>query len=124
MAHSFILASGSEKEAFERFMNVFPDNASLLVDTYNIHEGVETALKMGEGVKSVRIDSGDLEHESRSVRKQLNEAGRDDIQIIASGDLNERRIQKLLKKEAPIDIYGVGTEMTTSRDEPSPQRRL
>ncbi len=119
MAHSFILASRSEKEAFERFMDAFPDNASLLVDTYNIREGVETALKMGDGVKSVRIDSGNLEHESRSVRKQLDDAGRDNIQIIASGDLNEYLIQTLLKKGAPIDIFGVGTEMTTSRDEPS-----
>lgn len=119
MAHSFILASGSEKEAFERFMRAFPDNASLLVDTYNIRAGVEMALNMGDGVKSVRIDSGDLARESRSVRKQLNGAGRDDIQIIASGDLNECRIQKLIQNDAPIDIFGVGTEMTTSRDEPS-----
>lgn len=119
MAHSFVLASRSEKEAFERFMRVFPDNASLLVDTYNIREGVQNALSMGHGVKSVRIDSGDLQHESRRVREQLSAARRPDIKIIASGDLNEYRIQKLIQNEAPIDIFGVGTELTTSRDEPS-----
>ena len=119
MAHSFVLASRSEKEAFEQFMRVFPDNASLLVDTYNIREGVQNALSMGHGVKSVRIDSGDLQHESRSVREQLNAARRPDIKIIASGDLNECRIHELIQNEAPIDIFGVGTELTTSRDEPS-----
>lgn len=119
MSHSFILANGSEKEAFERFMRVFPKNASLLVDTYNIREGVQNALAMGRGVTSVRIDSGDLLDESRSVRNQLNAAGRPGIKIIASGDLNEYRIQKLIQNDAPIDLFGVGTEMTTSSDAPS-----
>ena len=119
MAHSFVLASRSERRAFESFLRAFPNNASLLVDTYDIRKGIENALRMGPSVRSVRIDSGDLERESRNARRQLDENGRPDIQIIASGDLNEYRVQRLVQNGAPIDIFGVGTDMVVSRDAPA-----
>jgi nicotinate phosphoribosyltransferase len=119
VAHSWILAHGDEIEAFREFGASFPESSTLLVDTYDTLQGTRNALASGAPVHAVRLDSGDLLELSKAVRKILDEAGRQDVQIVASGDLNEYRIHELLAAGAPIDLFGVGTELDTSRDEPT-----
>jgi nicotinate phosphoribosyltransferase len=118
-AHSWIMAFGDEPEAFRRFGQVFPDASTLLVDTYDTVEGVRSALASGAPMQAVRLDSGDLGPLSRDVRRILDAAGRSDVKIVASGDLNEYKIDELFAAGAPIDVFGVGTELVTSHDEPS-----
>lgn len=118
-AHAWVMAFPSEIEAFRAFGQVFPEVGTMLVDTYDTLQGVHHALAAGIPMKAIRLDSGDLLTLSRESRRILNEAGRHDVQIIASGDLNEYRIHDLVSAGAPIDVFGVGTEMVTSRDEPS-----
>jgi len=117
-AHSWIMAFDDEKAAFHKFGQVFP-TATMLLDTYDTIEGVKNVLASGAAMHAVRIDSGDLLSLSRQVRRILDDAGRKDIRIVASGDLNEYKIRDLLAAGAPIDLFGVGTEMVTSRDEPT-----
>ncbi|HEY7327217.1 MAG TPA: nicotinate phosphoribosyltransferase, partial [Gemmataceae bacterium] len=118
-AHSWITAFSDEQEAFRKFGQVFPDNSTLLIDTYDTLQGVRNAVASGATMQSVRLDSGDLEQLSKKVRAILDEADRKDVKIVASGDLNEYKIRDLLSKGAPIDLFGVGTELATSRDEPT-----
>ncbi len=118
-AHSWIMTFDSEIEAFRRFGEVFPTAATMLVDTYDTLEGVRNALASGAPMQAVRLDSGDLGVLSKQVRKVLDDAGRNDVKIVASGDLNEHKIEALMKAGSPIDVFGVGTEMVTSRDEPT-----
>jgi nicotinate phosphoribosyltransferase len=118
-AHSWIMAFGDETEAFRKFGQVFPEASTLLIDTYDTVEGVHKALASGAPMQAVRLDSGDLGQLSHEVRRILDAAGRGDVKIFASGDLNEYKIDDLLAAGAPIDMFGVGTELVTSRDEPS-----
>jgi nicotinate phosphoribosyltransferase len=118
-AHSWTLAFDSEQEAFERYHAVFPDSTVLLVDTYDTMQGLRNALAFGRKLKGVRLDSGDLLALSREARRVLDEAGLRETQIMASGDLNEYKVQDLLLASAPIDLFGVGTEMVTSKDHPA-----
>jgi nicotinate phosphoribosyltransferase len=118
-AHSWTLAFDSEPEAFERYHAVFPDSTVLLVDTYDTLQGVRNALSLGTKLKGVRLDSGDLEALSREARRILDEAGLRETRIMASGDLNEYKVKALLQESAPIDLFGVGTEMVTSKDQPA-----
>ena len=124
MAHSFVEACVSEAEAFRCFSEVFPDT-TLLVDTYDTIEGVKKvvalARKHGKGfkVRAVRLDSGDLDKLSREARHILDEAGLNDMQIVASGGLDEKKIDDLTSRDAPIDIFGVGTDMAVSSDAPA-----
>jgi nicotinate phosphoribosyltransferase len=90
-----------------------------LIDTYDTLEGARTAAKLGRPLWGVRIDSGDLETLSREVRGILDNAGLTDARIMASGDLDESKIAALVAAGAPIDAFGVGTELTTSADAPS-----
>jgi len=117
-AHSWIMAHDNEIDAFRRFGQIFPQ-AALLVDTYDTLQGVRNALAAGVPFQAVRLDSGNLLELSRAARAILDEAGRRDVQIVASGDLNEYKIHDLLEAGAPIDLFGVGTELVTSRDEPT-----
>src|SRR5206468_4576342 len=117
-AHSWVMAFDDEKEAFRKFGQVFP-TATMLIDTYDTIQGVKNALDSGAAMQSVRLDSGGLLTLSQEVRKILDEAGRSDVKIVASGDLNEYKIRDLLVAGAPIDLFGVGTELVTSRDEPT-----
>jgi nicotinate phosphoribosyltransferase len=122
MAHSYVMSFRSEVDAFRAFVEDFPDNTVLLVDTYDTLEGVRAAIsasrQAGVELHGVRLDSGDLLALSREVRGVLDEAGMQDTRIVASGDLEEHRITELVEAGAPIDMWGVGTELGTSRDSP------
>jgi nicotinate phosphoribosyltransferase len=118
-AHSWIMAWGDEVDAFRKFGQVFPTASTLLIDTYDTIQGVRNALASGTPMQAVRLDSGDLAELSKAVRKILDGAGRPEVKIVASGDLNEHKIQELLAAGAPIDGFGVGTELVTSRDDPT-----
>jgi nicotinate phosphoribosyltransferase len=122
MAHSYVLSFESEEEAFEAFMRENPDNAVLLVDTYDSLEGVRRAIaasqRTGIPLAGIRLDSGDLAALARESRRLLDEAGLRETRIVASGDLEEHRIAELCRDRVPIDVWGVGTELGTSRDSP------
>lgn len=118
-AHSWTMAFDSEQEAFEAYQRVFPDSTTLLIDTYDTVQGAQRAAKLKGKVKAVRLDSGDLVKLSKRVRKVLDKAGATEVGIVASGDLNEHKIAALLDAGAPITAFGVGTEMVTSRDDPT-----
>ena len=117
MAHSFIMSFEDEESAFKEFLKVFPD-AFLLIDTYDSIKAVKKIIQNKIKCKGLRIDSGDLLKLSKVIRKLLDDKGYYSTKIMASGDLNEYIINDLKNKKAPIDFFGVGTELTTSRDEP------
>ncbi len=119
IAHSWVMAFENEQDSFRKFHEIFPDNTILLIDTYDTLAGARNAALIGKKLKSVRIDSGDLLKLSREVRKILDAEGLQHVKIVASGDLNEERIDDLLQNGAPIDSFGVGTEMVTSKDAPA-----
>jgi nicotinate phosphoribosyltransferase len=118
-AHSWTQVFPSERRSFEALLETFPDTAILLVDTYDPLAGAEIAATLGENVLGVRLDSGDLWEKSREVRAILDRHGRHDTKIVASGDLNEFKIEDLMAHGAPIDSFGVGTDLVTSRDVPA-----
>ncbi len=122
MAHSYVMSFEREEDAFRAFMEDFPGNAVILVDTYDTVEGVRRAIASsrltGVALAGVRLDSGDLLDLSRKARALLDEAGMTDARIVASGDLEEGQIAKLTAAGAPIDAFGVGTDLGTSRDSP------
>jgi nicotinate phosphoribosyltransferase len=122
MAHSYVMSFEREEDAFRAFMEDFPGNAVMLVDTYDSLEGVRRAIAaaqaMGVRLAGVRLDSGDLLALSRRARSLLDEAGLDGASILASGDLEEAQIARLVAAGAPIDAFGVGTDLGTSRDSP------
>jgi nicotinate phosphoribosyltransferase len=118
-AHSWTQVFPTERESFAALLDVFPDTAVLLIDTYDALAGAETAATLGRTIPGVRLDSGSLLEKSRQVRAILDAHGLKGTQIIASGDLNEYRIEELLKAAAPVDSFGVGTDLATSRDVPA-----
>jgi nicotinate phosphoribosyltransferase len=122
MAHSYVLSFRSEREAFRAFLEDFPDQAILLVDTYDTPEGVRCAIaasnETGVRLRAIRLDSGDLLALSREARRLLDAAGMTETRVAASGDLDESRVAELVAAGAPIDIWGVGTDLGTSRDSP------
>jgi nicotinate phosphoribosyltransferase len=120
-AHSWIMAFDTELESFQKYYELFPESTILLIDTYDVKKGALNAARVGKNLRGVRIDSGDLVAQSKMVRKILDAAGLKDARIVASGDLNEYKIRDMLSAGAPIDIFGVGTEMIVSRDEPALQ---
>ncbi|MGM0517867.1 MAG: nicotinate phosphoribosyltransferase, partial [Pseudomonadota bacterium] len=123
MAHSFIQACEDETSAFRQYAQRYPKTV-LLVDTYDTLDGVERVIElareMGEdfSVRAIRLDSGDLGELARQARKRLDEAGMTDMEIIASGGLDEHEIKRLIDSAAPIDAFGVGTSMGVSHDAP------
>jgi nicotinate phosphoribosyltransferase len=123
MAHSYVLAFPTELEALRAFAEDFPENAVLLVDTYDTIEGVRAAIEASRvtnvPLAGVRIDSGDLLALTREARTLLDAAGMSETRVVASGGLGEQRIAELVAAGAPIDIWGVGTELGTSGDSPS-----
>jgi nicotinate phosphoribosyltransferase len=121
MAHSYVMAFDSEDEAFAHYATLFPESAVLLIDTTDTVAGARAAVRLakkGHRVQGVRLDSGDLAALAREVRAVLDAGGLTDARIVASGDLNEWKIADLVAAGAPIDLFGVGTELVTSRDEP------
>jgi nicotinate phosphoribosyltransferase len=118
MAHSFVMNFASEEEAFQVFCDTFP-RSTLLVDTYDPIKAVKIALQKGLEFEGVRIDSGDILSISKEIRMILDDAGRKSARIMATGDLNEHIIHEMVSKQAPIDYFGVGTELSTSRDDPA-----
>ena len=125
MGHSFIQAHQSERRAFEHFAEAQPDNVIFLLDTYDTQEAARTVVKLAPGlrekgitIKGVRLDSGDLVELARRVRCILDEGGLGDVQITASGNLDEDAIQHLVTARAPIDLFAVGTKLATSADAP------
>ena len=125
MAHSFVEAHEDEGRAFENFLSAFPANVTLLIDTYDTEKGAgkvaKLASRIGSGrsaIKAVRLDSGDLRELSRRVRKIFDEAGLPEIGIFASGNLDEFKVEELVKGGAPIDGFGIGTRLLTSSDAP------
>jgi nicotinate phosphoribosyltransferase len=119
LAHSWMMSYEEEEDAFRQFTQVYGDSSVLLVDTYDSVEGVRKALHGNLPFRGVRLDSGNFLETSREVRKILDAAGRADVQILASGDLNEYAIAELVRAGAPIDLFGVGTDLVTSRDAPA-----
>ncbi|RMF88424.1 MAG: nicotinate phosphoribosyltransferase, partial [Planctomycetota bacterium] len=125
-AHSWVMAFDDELQAFDGFAEAMPQNGILLVDTYDTREGLKHAVaaarrfrEKGHRLLAVRLDSGDLDYWSRTARRTLDEAGLTDVKIVASGDLDEYRIDALKRAEAPIDLWGVGTRLATAYDEPA-----
>jgi nicotinate phosphoribosyltransferase len=125
MAHSFVQAFQSERDAFRVFAEHHPDNTVLLVDTYDTLHGVRNAIAVadelrsrGRRVQAVRLDSGPIEDLAREARRLLDEAGFTDTRILASGGVDEYAIDELVSAGAPIDAFGVGTALVVSADKP------
>jgi nicotinate phosphoribosyltransferase len=118
-AHSFTMAFDREIDAFRAYHKVFPESTTLLIDTYDTIAAARLATEFGPQLRGVRLDSGDLIELSRQVREILDDAGMPGTMIMASGDLNEYKIAEMIGADAPIDLFGVGTELSTSRDAPA-----
>lgn len=126
MAHSWIQLFESELEAFRAYAKCYPESCTFLVDTYNVlKSGVPNAItvfreldKRGYRPGAIRIDSGDIAYLSKCARKMLDDAGFSDCRIIASNSLDEYIIRDLLDQGAPIDSFGVGERLVTSKSEP------
>lgn len=112
------MAHEDEGEAFRDFLDVFPVEATLLVDTYDVRAAIEKIIALGRKPGGIRLDSGDVLADSRWARARLDEAGWRDVKIFASGDLDEQRIAELLRDGARMDGFGVGTALSTSSDAP------
>ena len=119
MAHSFVQFFEQETEAFQRFHDVFGEASTILVDTYDTLAGVEKVLDLRGEIQAVRLDSGDLLTLACKTRELLDQHGRGKVQIIASGNLNEEAIHSFTLADAPIDAYGVGTDLVVSVDAPT-----
>lgn len=127
MAHSWVQLFDSEYEAFYAYAKNYPDNCTLLVDTYNVlKSGVPNAIKVfneylvpnGYRPKGIRIDSGDITYLSKKCRKMLDDAGFPDCQVVASNSLDEYIIRDTLVQGAKIDSFGVGERLITSKSSP------
>ncbi len=127
MAHSMIMLYNSEYEAFKAFARTYPDNCTLLVDTYDtLRQGIPNAIRVfdeilkpiGKRPKGIRIDSGDIAYLSKEARKLLDEAGYPDCGIVASNSLDEYKIRELLVQGAKLDSFGVGERLITAKSEP------
>ncbi len=124
MAHSWVQSFEDELTAFRAHATHYPDHCVLLVDTYNtLHSGLPHAIQVarelearGQRLRAVRLDSGDLAYLSKKARKQLDDAGLHEVQILATNQLDEHLIQSLLDQGAPIDAFGVGTRLVTGHD--------
>ncbi len=127
MAHSWVQLFDSEYEAFRVYAECYPDNCLLLVDTYDtLKEGVPNAIRVFDEVvvpagfrpKGIRIDSGDIAYLSKKARKMLDDAGYEDVKIMASNSLDEFVIQNILMQGAKVDAFGVGERLITSKSSP------
>ena len=117
--HSWVMSYLTEQEAFQKLQQVLGVNTVQLVDTYDSIEGTRRVASLGPPLWGIRLDSGDLVALSRQARAILDSAGLHATKIMASGDLDETKIGDLIASGAPIDSFGVGTELATSGDAPS-----
>ncbi len=127
MAHSWVQLFGDEYEAFKAYAKTYPDNCTLLVDTYNVlKSGVPNAIRVakevlepqGKRLKGIRLDSGDMAYLSKECRRILDKEGLWDCKIVASNSLDEFIIKDLISQGAYIDTFGVGERLITSKSEP------
>ena len=127
MAHAWVQMFDSEYDAFKAYCEIYPTNATLLVDTYNtLKSGVPNAIRAfnevlkPKGIRKcgIRLDSGDMAYLTRKARKMLDDAGWTECQISVSNALDEYLIQDLLRQGAKIDMFGVGERLITARSEP------
>ena len=127
MAHAWVQMFDTEYEAFKTYCEMYPNNPTLLVDTYNtLHSGVPNAIRVFNEVLKprgltqcgIRLDSGDMAYLSRKARQMLDEAGWTDCKISVSNSLDEHIIQDILRQGAQIDLFGVGERLITARSEP------
>ena len=124
MAHSWVMSFDSEEEAFDNYAALYPDKTIFLIDTYDtLKSGIRSAIKIGKKLAAkeknfgVRLDSGDIQYLSTEVRKMLDEAGLPNAFITVSNDLDETIIETLVKENAPVDSWGVGTKLVTGAKE-------
>ena len=127
MAHSWVQMFDTEYEAFKTYCEIYPDNATLLVDTYNtLKSGIPNAIRafkevlLPKGITNcaIRLDSGDISYLSKKARKMLDEAGLTDCKIVASNSLDEYLIRDLVMQDAKVDIFGVGERLITAKSAP------
>jgi nicotinate phosphoribosyltransferase len=123
MAHSYVESFPTERDAFVAFATDFPTRTTFLVDTYDTINGVRTAIEVIRELGltehlGIRLDSGDLGGLAREARRVLDEAGLPHVRIFASGGLDERDVDRLVRSGAPIDAFGVGTRVGVSADAP------
>lgn len=125
-AHSWVMSFPGELEAFRAYAHEFPRNCVLLVDTYDVEQGIRNAITVGlemrargERLAGIRIDSGDLAWLAKMARRMLDEAGLDDCGIVLSNDLDEYTIQSILDEGAPVSSWGVGTKLACAFDQPT-----
>ena len=118
-AHSWVMSFACEIGAFRQLQKVLGESTVQLLDTYDTLQGARRAASLGGPLWGVRLDSGDLDTLSRQVRAILDEASLHETKIMVSGDLDEYRIRDLVKSGAPIDSFGVGTQLATSADAPA-----
>ena len=125
MAHSYVMAFEDEETAFRAYAEDFPDSALLLVDTYDSEEGIRIAARIGaemaargRALRGIRLDSGDVVALAKTARRVFDDAGLRSAQIFVSGDLNEQRIAAIVAAGAPVDAFGVGTELGVVADAP------
>ena len=125
-AHSWVMSFDDELESFREYARLFPSNCTLLVDTFDVEQGIRNAITVGlemrergEELAAIRIDSGDLAWLSKMARRMLDEAGLPDVGIVLSNDLDEHTIKSILDENAPVNAWGVGTKLATAYDQPS-----
>lgn len=125
-AHSWVMSFPDELSAFRAYAEAFPKNCVLLVDTYDVHQGIENAITVGlemrergERLSGIRIDSGDLSWLAKMARSMLDAAGLDDCGIVLSNDLDEYAIQSIRDEGAKVDSWGVGTKLACAYDQPT-----
>ena len=116
MAHSWVLAHETERDAFHRYSELYGKTSVLLVDTYDTLKAVRMIVSEELVPSAIRLDSGDLAQLSRESRRLLDAGGKQEVKIIASGDLDEYRISDLIAANAPIDAFGVGAALSASPD--------
>ncbi len=125
-AHSWVMSFSDELSAFRAYAEEFPNNCVLLVDTYNVEQGIKNAITVGlemrergEKLSAIRIDSGDLAWLAKMARRMLDEAGLAECGIVLSNDLDEHTIRSILDEGAPVDSWGVGTKLACAFDQPT-----
>jgi nicotinate phosphoribosyltransferase len=118
-AHSWTMAFRDEEQSFRALQDLLGESSVFLIDTYDTLEGARLAARLGKPIWGVRLDSGDLVALSKQVRRILDDAGLEGAKIFATSDLDEYRLAELVRAGAPLDAFGVGTQLATSGDAPS-----